>query len=259
MSTIFFHNISRRRPAQQVNVSGEDFVQQLTTSTDEHAGAVSQGQGGFQLRYTAFREISPYSFWNASRPRRIRHPTGLLNLVKETLARYDFVAVTDRMDESLVALALLLGRPVSDVLVTASKVAGQRYQFVHLPHNQFACLPTVSSYVTRGVQKFLNSGKWKAANWGDYLLHKAASISLDRTIASFGYRRFGRALSKFRALREFEQEECAPHVQFPCSDAGIPQPNLSRESCYLPFFDFGCGYKCIDELVARESISRAAL
>ena len=252
LSTIFFHNISRRRPSVQFNVPDDEIIDLLRYSADEHSGATSQGQGGFQLRYTAWKDIAPYQFYNASRPRRVRHPTALLNVVEETLRNYDFIAVTDRMEESLVAMALLMDVPVADMVVSSSKVSGQHYQFVHLPHNQYRCLPTVASYVNPRVQRFLESDTFRAANWGDYLLHKAASVSLDRTIDEIGPERFGRALAEYRRLRAQEQEECAPHVQFPCSNTGVPQPNISKESCYLPFFDFGCGYQCIDDMIARQ-------
>ena len=172
--------------------------------------------------------------------------------MRDTLTKYDFIAVTDRMDESLVAMALLMGVPVSDVLVTSSKVAGGQYQFVHLPGNEFKCISTVPSYVNPGVKKFLESDKWKAPNWGDYLLHKAASLSLDRTIEAIGRERFKRALLEYQKLRELEEMHCAPNVKFPCSDEGIPQSDLSKESCYLDFFDFGCGYKCIDDIINNQ-------
>jgi len=220
---------------------------------------VSLFTGGSNERRFLFRlcntgEIPQYNFWNASRPARVRYPAALQNLVRDTLSQYDFVAVTDRMDESLVVMSLLLGIPVSDVLVTSSKVAGRQYQFVHLPGNEFKCIPTVSSYIQPGVQQFFQSDEWKAANWGDYMLHRAASLSLDRTIEAIGRERFHVALSEYRRLRNMERIHCAPRVQFPCSDEGIPQPNISKESCYLPFFDFGCGYKCIDEIVEKEKI-----
>jgi len=54
VSTIFYHNISRRRVTQQNNIPDEDIIEQLQWSTKEHGGAVSQGQGGFQLRYISF-------------------------------------------------------------------------------------------------------------------------------------------------------------------------------------------------------------
>ena len=255
LSSIFFHNISLRSLQQQNNVSDHDLLEQLQYSTKDHMGASSLGQGGFQLRYTAFREIAPYSFWNASRPRRVRHPTALQNLVRETLSRYDFVAVTERMDESLVALALLLDVPVTDVLVSSAKVSGQsHFRFVHTAGHKFSCLPTVRPYKSPRVKRFLASDAWKAANWGDYLLHEAASQSLDRTIEALGYERFGEALKEYRKWQERESQHCASTAQYPCSDTGVPQPKVSEKSCYVPFADFGCGYKCLDEMVAAPSL-----
>jgi hypothetical protein len=38
------------------------------------------------------------------------------------MQKYDFLALTERLDESLVAMQLLLGLPVGDILSTSSKV-----------------------------------------------------------------------------------------------------------------------------------------
>ena len=250
MSSIFFYDISRRRPKQKYNVSNVDFIHQLTSSTDLSRGATSLGQGGFQLRHTAMRETPPYRFWDANEPTRVRHPVALRNLVQETLMKYDFVAVAERMDESLVALALLLGVPVTSVLVTASRVSSEHhYHLVRLPNNKVKCLPVVPAYINEGVQDFLNSDQWRAANWGDYVLHRAAYISLDRTIAALGEERFTKALQEFQMWRALEQEQCAPNVQFACSHEGMAQVNAAQQSCYAPYQDIGCGYKCIDELM----------
>lgn len=251
LSSLYYHDISRRRSPARQNVTDVELVQLLQTSTHVHSGAVSDGQGGFQLRYVALQEIPPHFFWNASHPEAVLQPQVLVQLVQDTLEAYDFVAVTERMDESLVALALRLGVDVADVLVTASKVAGRNYQLVHLPHNQFQCIATLSSIRSAAVQEFFESPTWRAANWGDYMLHQAANRSLDRTIAAIGKERFAAALAEYRHWRALEKDVCGSQVDFPCSNEGLPQPNKSRESCYLPFYDFGCGYPCIDRIIAR--------
>jgi hypothetical protein len=103
------------------------------------------------------------------------------------------------------------------------------------------------------VQAYLESDAWRAANYGDYLLHQAANLSLDRTITQvIGHETFQRALREYRQLRALEQQKCAPHVHFPCSNDGVPQPELSKKSCYLPFYDFGCGHSCIDEIIEQQ-------
>jgi len=253
VSTIFFHIVSRK------NVTAtDDFMKSsLTQSTDPHFGAVSEGQGGFQLRYTSPREIPKYSAWSTTNKEIVLDPNTVLENVRHTINAYDFLIVTERMDESLVAMALLLGIDVGDVLVTSSKVAGGRYHFAKLPHEVFKCFPTVKSFVSRGIQSFLGSDEWRAMNYGDYLLHAAANQSLDRTIERLGRDRFDRALAEYRRLRAIEEKQCAPHVKFPCNDHGEPQPELSKRSCYLSFYDFGCGYKCIDKMLKDDKQRKA--
>lgn len=102
------------------------------------------------------------------------------------------------------------------------------------------------------IQTFLDSDEWRAANYGDYLFYEAANQSLDQTIEMLGRKRFDAALAEFRRLKEREQTLCAPHVNFPCSDSGQPQPELARKNCYLRNYDFGCGYPCIDHMLDSE-------
>jgi hypothetical protein len=248
ISTIFFHVISRTN-----NTPTDEFIiMYLRQSKSKHNGAVSDGQGGFQLRYTSLTEIPEHSAWIVENKTQVQNPLQVITNVWNTLDNYDFILVTERMDESLVAMALSMGLTVGDVLVTASKVAGSRYHFARYAHNVIKCLPTVKSFVSPKVRKFLDSDEWRAMNYGDFLLHQAASLSLDLTIERLGRDRFDRALTTYRRLRALEIVECAPHVKFPCSDEGHAQPELSKRSCYIPTLDFGCGYKCIDKLVDND-------
>jgi hypothetical protein len=245
ISTVFFHVVSRTNSSP----TDEFITTHLRYAKQKHLGAVSEGQGGFQLRYTSLTEIPEHSAWNAYNKTRVQNPRQVMQNVRNTVNNYDFIIVTERMDESLVAMALSLGLDVGDVLVTASKVAGSRYHFARYAHNVLKCLPTVKSFVGKKVQEFLDSDEWRAMNYGDLLLHQAANQSLDRTIERLGRDRLDRALTKYRRLQALETEQCAQHVNFPCSNEGEAQPKLSKRSCYLPFFDFGCGYKCIDKLI----------
>jgi hypothetical protein len=251
ISTIFFHVVSRTNHTP----TDEFITTYLKLSHHPHNGAVSEGQGGFQLRYTSLTEIPEHSAWmigdgtNDNIKTRVQNPLQVMANVRNTLDNYDFIIVTERMDESLVAMALSMGLDVGDVLVTSSKVAGSRYHFAKYPHRVVKCLPTVKSFVSPKVQEFLDSDEWRAMNYGDFLLHQAANLSLDVTIDRLGRDRFDRALTKYRRLRALETVECAPHVKFPCSNEGQAQPKLSKRSCYLPYYDFGCGYNCIDEIV----------
>ena len=248
MSTIFFHVVSRSN-----ETATDAFLKMhLRHSTHKHHGAISLGQGGFQLRYTSLTEIPEHSAWNKTNKTLVINPDQVIENVRQTVKDYDFLVVTERMDESLVAMALVMGLDVGDVLVTASKVAGSRYHFAKFAGHVSKCLPTVRSFISTDVQAFLDSNEWRAMNYGDLLLHAAASRSLDQTIQRIGRDRFDPALTEYRRFRALEKEQCAPNVKFPCSNEGQAQPKLSRRSCYLPFYDFGCGYKCIDKLIEKD-------
>jgi hypothetical protein len=275
VSSIFFHAISRlESPNDTTAVSLSEatrpesaagsihdalILKELRTNTGVHYGAASAGQGGFQLRYTSFDSIPEYSAWSEDKPVHVHGPEQVESRVRRVLAGYNFVIVTERMEESLVCLALLIGADVGTVLVTSSKVAGSRYHFTRRAgSSQPECLPTVKSFVSDRVRSYLDSDDWKARNYGDYLLWQAANASLDLTIEAIGRDRFQAALDEYRRLRELEERLCAPHALFPCSDEGKPQTHLSKSSCYLRNYDFGCGYKCIDQMLLRDGAETAS-
>jgi hypothetical protein len=254
VSTIFFHTLSRQKSGPKFVITDNMVLQQLQTLTHNHYGAISAGQGGFQLRYIyPHGHITEYSAWTPIRPGRVVNASTVIENVRKTIETYDFILLPERMDESLVAMALLLQIDVGDVLVTSSKVAGtSQYHLLHPNKRTFHCLATRSSYVTPVVARFLQSNQWRAMNYGDYVLYEVVQQSLDRTIHdTIGLERFQAALQRYRTLKQLEQVHCAPHVQFPCSNDGVPQLNVAKENCYLFYFDFGCGYPCIDNIIQQ--------
>jgi hypothetical protein len=246
VSTIFFHIISRHN-----DTSDQFLIRQLNTQSDHHFGAVSNGQGGFQLRYISLEAIPADSAWISNQPDLVLNPKAIVDNVQKTMLSYDFVIVPERMDESLVAMALLLNIDVGDVLVSSSKVAGtSQYRLLHPNKTTFTCISLPKSFVSPKVSDYLHSNKWRAMNYGDYLLYETARQSLDLTIYNvIGYEVFIAALQKYRALQKLEREYCSPHVQFPCSNDGQPQLKKAKLNCYLYYYDFGCGYPCIDNII----------
>jgi hypothetical protein len=255
VSTVFFHALSRQHEwIPNFQITDKIVLNQLQTESHPHYGAISDGQGGFQLRYTYPKDTIPeYSAWNPDVPGTVVNGTDIIRYVQETIASYDFIIVPERMDESLVVLALLLQIDVSDVLVTSSKVAGAtQYHMLHPNKTSFACIKTTKSYTTPVVTRFLQSNRWRAMNYGDYLLYEVAKQSLDVTIRdTIGIDRFNVALQRYRTLQQLEQLHCAPNVQFPCSNDGVPQLRIAKENCYLYYYDFGCGYPCIDTIIQQ--------
>ena len=256
ISMLFFRYISKGRPRAK-KPEGESLIKLLRDSDDEHSGTVSEGQGGFTLRYLSLHRIEPHTAWNSTSPTRVLSANQVVDNVRNVINSYDFLMVVERMNESLVAMALIMGIDIGDVLTTSSKVSGSSYHLVVRKNvTDWRCVKIVKSVVSPSVQKYLDSDEWRAQNYGDYLLHAAANKSLDLTIERLGRERFSRALAEFNRLRQLEKEVCAPFVQFPCSNEGLPQREVSEESCFIGTDDVGCGYRCIDELLANVSSSQ---
>jgi len=234
----------------ELSIEGKEYSDEWMLDRLKHFsgryGSIEEGQGGFTMQFAALDDIPKFSAWSPDARESVQNPDEVQKQVQSIVNGYDFMLVVDRMDESLVALSLLLDIDVGDVLVTSSKVAGS--YFYDPPTHQ--CVELTKSFVSPAVQAYLDSDDWKAQNYGDYLLHAAASHSLDLTIDRLGRDRFDAAMERYNLLKTKEKEVCAPQVEFPCSKAGKPQPKKARKECYQR--DFGCGYKCIDEMVANE-------
>ncbi|CAB9525451.1 expressed unknown protein [Seminavis robusta] len=240
----------------EISIDGGEYSDEWILDRLKHFsgryGSIQDGQGGFTMQFAALEEIPHFSAWSPKDRIRVKNPEDIQERVQRMVQQdYDFMLVVERMDESLVALSLLLGIDVADVLVTSSKVAGS--YFYDPPRHQ--CVSLTKSFASPAVKEYLESDDWKAQNYGDYLLHAAANRSLDLTIERLGRQRFDVAMERYRLLQKREKEQCAPHVQFPCSKSGQPQPKRARQECYQR--DFGCGYKCIDEIVAEIETSEA--
>jgi hypothetical protein len=220
----------------------------LKQATDMQFGTVSEGRGGFQVQYSMPRVLDAYISWNASEPTKVQRPRLAQRNVKEILDRYDFIGVVDRFDESLVALQLLLGLETSDILYFSSRTRNQ-YTLRKATQgggNRYLCQASVNPRLlrTNTVDKYLSSATWWAQNYGDMLLYRAASLSLDQTIIQIGLHTFSEALKAFRSMLQFARQRCDPI--FPCSKNGTEQAVRSETYCY--FDDIGCGYRCLDKI-----------
>ena len=202
--------------------------------------------------------------------------------VKHVMENYDFIIVHERMEESLVALGLIMGIPIEDVLVAASSKVGHHSDQSKLSNASSSstgssgytlglsgdeCVKLIATFRTRNMDRYLQSDEWYAMNYGDYLLHAAANESLDRTIDHvIGRGRFQIAISDYRQWSERITRYCTDggggrtttvtngnndsgsSIHFPCSQSsGRLQLELSEKDCYQG--DFGCGYPCMDEFL----------
>ena len=187
------------------------------------------------------KDIPDWSAWNESNKTKVVDPQRVRDNVKAVMEAYDFIMVTERMDESVVALQLLLGTEVGDMMSTPAKVSGG-WDYFHT-----GCVEMKRSFVSPGVRAFLLSDEWHAKNYGDFLLYYAANKSLDLTIDYLGKDRFDVALAEYQRLMALVDKICSPQLVSQCSSDGIAQIELATSQCYA--FDEGCGYYCIDELL----------
>ncbi len=166
------------------------------------------------------------------------HSVGLYNetlltsTVNQIVNDYDFLGVTERLDESLVALQMILGLKTSDILYSSAKDVGSwDDKGVYIQ----------PSFVSEGMEKFFASDTWKALRKGDYMLYLAAKASLDRTIEGMGLAAFDRKLARFRHANKLVETNCSKIVPY-WTAAG----KAYKTDCVVT--DAGCGSACFDHL-----------
>lgn len=163
--------------------------------------------------------------------------------VNNILRQYNFIGVTERMDESLVSLQMILGLQTNDMLYLRAKGKGG---YDDGAANNGTCHYIVPSFVSPGMKEFFKSDTWQNRTFGDQLLYEAAKVSLDLTIDRLGRDEFNQKLRKFKKVMALAQDTCQ-NVRFPCSPAGVK--NNVTDCIWL---DSGCGVQCLDSLPETE-------
>jgi hypothetical protein len=167
------------------------------------------------------------------------------NLKGYTLAQIieeiDFIAIAERLDESMAVLQLLFGLRAEDVIVLSAKQSGRSYD--HNRHTE--CRMIVPSKVSPVVDEYLSTSFVQGND--DYVLYAAANASLDKSIDSLGRERVMREVERHRYLQQLAEHECLEEAKFPCSHDGKPQFEESRLSC----FDMGCGHECVARVLSN--------
>ena len=150
------------------------------------------------------------------------------DLLHGILDDYDFVGVTERFDESIVAVSLLWKVPLADVLYLSAKRGGS-YDGggggCHL-------LPS-TTMTTRSPewQAVLQSPEFQAMTAWDAVVYDLANRSLDQTIdETIGRPYFESVLAQFRHALKVAQDECAATVVTPCSGGGLGIPHNGTQS-----------------------------
>ena len=153
------------------------------------------------------------------------------DLLHGILDDYDFVGVTERFDESIVAVSLLWKVPLADVLYLSAKRSGS-YDGggggCHLIPST-----TTTTMTTRSPewQAVLQSPEFQAMTAWDAVVHDLANRSLDKTIdETIGRSYFESVLAKFRRALVVAQETCAATVVTPCSGGGLGIPHHNNQT-----------------------------
>lgn len=240
----FFHFSVSREKVEPTDVNFQDFLQPRST-----------GVGPFWSYYIKTLWFDEEVMRNPSRvsPSRqlqeIQERPGKkrkavdLESVSKILPMYDFVAITERMDESMVVLKHLWDLPWGDVLSLSAKENGG----YDAGGSANGCTWIVPSFVSEGMQAYFASKEWLEQIYWDYALYAAANASLDRTIEEvIGREIFDRDLQHYRHYQSVVAQECGPVAIFPCSRAGEKQ---TQTNCL--WMDSACANDCVDSIAER--------
>ena len=166
--------------------------------------------------------------------------------VDKILRHYNFIAITERLEESLIVMKLLLNLDMEDILYMSAKKHGS---FTTGPRTH-PCVYIVPSFLTPGMKDFFQSDYWKDYIRADQRLYDAAVHSLDNTIEALGRQRVTEELERFRVARQFAQEKCESRTVYRCNSKG--EFSQKNSTCYL--WDIGCGHACLDEIAIERDV-----
>ena len=250
MSRIFYTSITEK----QEKPTDTNVLSKLKWNQIQY-GAVSHNGGGYQVRYLSKNKTLATS-WNMDEPNKIQDVDKIHAAIQEILQFYDFILVAERLDESIVVMSLLLNIELQDVLVQSAKVGSAASYLYFTTHNKKKgfreyCRPYVKTFAPPLVKQHLQSQEWYAKNYGDYLLHAVANLSLDATIATLGRTEVELALQEYHRLKSKAEMLCSNTTIYHCSSNGTIQTHLSALNCYED--DSGCGYPCIDKMLEKEN------
>ena len=162
-------------------------------------------------------------------------------LQKDVMDAYHFIALAERMDESLVTMRLLFDFDPTDMIVLSSKTRGgyddgkfnETCNKIQNPHS----FPVVDEYIDTG---FMSSNY-------DFFLYDLVNRKLDITIDVIGRDIVAREVQVHRQLQQIAEDRCQSKAIFPCSADGILQMKESETNCFDG--DIGCGHECVKRVL----------
>jgi hypothetical protein len=167
-----------------------------------------------------------------------RNTMNPIDTANDILRTYDFIGITERIDESFVVLMILLNLKMSDILYLSAKSKGG---FDDGGDTDIGCTYIWPSFVSNGVQR-------KDRVQYDTLLYQAANRSLDMTIDDLGRDRFNQLYQKYLYAKKIADEKCYSKAIFSC-DTGGKFYNENQTDCI--WNDSGCGVSCLDTVATE--------
>lgn len=177
--------------------------------------------------------------------REVEDPIDVANKILSE--EYNFIGITERLEESAVVLMMLMNLKMSDILYLSAKGKGG---YDDAGGDTGGCTYIWPSFVSPGMQDVFDSEEWQSMIQYDMALYQAVNASLDLTIDSLGRETFVEKLATFRHAQKVAEQKCQHDVVIPCDEGGQFH---SQTDCL--WNDSGCGYKCLDEVAETLGLS----
>ena len=166
------------------------------------------------------------SEWVAVKP--INQSESVQDRLDNILQDYNFIGLVERLDESLVALQMILGLDTTYILHLNSKTSGGFDDGL----GKGGCAYVPQSFVSDEVKDYFDSSEWKDKIQLDVALWKAVNRSLDETIDKLGRKKFNEQFKNYQRLSQVVKDQCSSEAIFPCSDDGT-QNKKSNDPIYF--------------------------
>ena len=218
----------------------------------------------------------------------------LREVAQEIVEKYDFIAVTERFEESMVIMQLMLeGRygqgivTLGDMLYLSAKSSGgyddggylnkcykirkpppvtewsDRMKRFYFWDGSDSNTTTGGGADSNGVEDDLDGWIYDRFKY-DYELWRAANRSLDLTIDAVGRTTvFEPRLKRYRAALGVVRDRCGDigddpdeplRARFPCNPQSGKQRDEEATNCL--YADSGCGYRCLDRVAAELNLHK---
>ena len=166
------------------------------------------------------------------------------HVIESILHDFDFIGVSERLDESLVVMKLLLGLKTSQVLYLANPSP-----FVF--HNG-KCVLIAQPFVSPEMRLFFDDTSWQSQIRGDMMLYLIANRSLDKTIEHLGRELVEKELLQYQAAVRHARNVCLEDVVFLCNYDGMSQGKTN--TCLHN--RYGCASSCLSGKTIVEKVDR---